>query len=72
MTLGVGARVGVGDGRPPLGTCTPSSPLREVGGWVSTGWASPRELGRDPGHTIIVGTFDTGITQGHTAGTEGK
>lgn len=42
-----------------------SAPLREVGGWVSPGRALPGELGRNPGHTIVVGTFDSGITRGH-------
>lgn len=32
----------------------------------------PRELGCNPGHTMVVGTFDTQITQGHTAGAEGE
>jgi hypothetical protein len=39
---------------------------------MSTDWASSRELGWNPGHTIVTGTFDTQITQGHQAGTEGK
>lgn len=54
-----------------MGTHTLSAPLREVGGWVSTGWALPGELGHNPGHTIVVGTSDTGITQG-LRGAEGK
>lgn len=54
-----------------MGTPTLSAPLREVGGRVSTSRALPGELGRNPGHTIVVGAFDTGITQGH-GGAEGK
>lgn len=32
----------------------------------------PRELGWTPGRTMVIGTFDTQITQGRMAGAEGK
>lgn len=35
------------------------------------GRALPGELGCNPGHTIVVGTFDSGITRGR-GGAEGK
>lgn len=38
---------------------------------MSEPWrALPRELGLNPGHTMVIGTFDTQIIQGHKARAE--